>query len=514
MRGRVGPLAALWAGALAATGCSGDPECASRAVTTEAACKISQDCVDAGYQGLTCLDGRCQKPCRTDAECVPPPLGDDESPMCRAEVVPAAVCEAQLCVLGCPDAPCQAGESCVAGRCVYFEAGFEIPPGGDVADLGQLGWNGLPTALTNRRTKIVFSGLRGCTLGDETCAGTAGEGVRFLALERQPTQAKGTAATDLTCRPCACCLACLFEPEGDPPPQLSSCPGDRPSPLSCPVSTPTRCDAVCQQCAACPDADPGRIGERLTTCEASAAAKTCPACQTCESDKATCRAAMCPSCATEPSGEACVDCVDANCRGSQGCLDCQVCTDARQKLITDPGSAETQQLVARCDAQGVDGCFETAVSFGRSQLEDAEQATVSPEIDLSGATGQVVLQFEHVPFNVGEVYRPGIQGADPSTWPLAEQAVRVELCGGACETPGSWSMGVLTAGGQASLPATNRRRNGLLLGSQTALDWQAGRVEVAIPEALRTARFRFRFVPDIEDAARLGVDHIVVRRVQ
>jgi len=182
-------------------------------------------------------------------------------------------------------------------------------------------------------------------------------------------------------------------------------------------------------------------------------------------------------------------------------------------LLSDPGSATTLALVAQCEAQGSDGCFETAVAFDRSELTDLEQAAVSPEINLSGVTGKVVLQLDHVPFNVGESYRPGIQGQDPSTWPLAPQGVRVELCGGACEMPSSWTLGTLSSGGEAILPAANRRRNGLLLGSQAALDWQAGRAEVQIPEGLRTSQLRLRFVPEIDAGTRLGIDRVVVRRV-
>lgn len=528
MRARVGLLAAL-AGALAAQGCSGDPECASRAVTSDTECNLSQDCADKGYQGLTCLDGRCQKPCRIDGECVPPSLGDDESPECVALSAnpPAAICEGQVCVLGCPDVACGAGESCVEGRCVFFSEGFEAAEGASFVNLELLGWNDLPTELKNPRTKVAYKGLRGCTLGDESCAGVAAEGERFLALERQPTQPKGTAKSGFTCRACACCLACIFQPadagavdlaecpcilaSGDDTATRDYCPGDRPNPTSCP-SAPARCDAVCQQCAACPAADPARLGPGLTSCEQSAAERTCSNCPTCETEREACRASQCPVCATNPTGAECVSCQQQNCQFAS-CDACEACSAAQAALLSDPGSATTLALVAQCEAQGPDGCFETAVAFDRSELTDLEQAAVSPEINLSGVTGKVVLQLDHVPFNVGESYRPGIQGQDPSTWPLAPQGVRVELCGGACEMPSSWTLGTLSSGGEAILPAANRRRNGLLLGSQAALDWQAGRAEVQIPEGLRTSQLRLRFVPEIDAGTRLGIDRVVVRRV-
>lgn len=497
-------------------GCSSDPECLTRSLTTDVACATSQDCIDDGLEGLTCLDGRCQRVCEVDADCDLGirPMAGEEGDVCELLPgdIPVGYCEARVCRVGCPDQPCAAGETCDAGRCVLFAESFEPDTPDDVADLGQFGWNGLDKELPNRRTAIVFEGIRGCTLGDVTCAGVAADGQRFLSLQRQPTQAKGTAETDFTCRPCACCLACLFEPDGPSEVNLSSCPDERPSPLTCPAQSPARCNAVCEQCNACPDADQSRIGERLASCEQPPAAKDCANCITCRADTAACTTAQCPTCAQEPGGDACVQCVNANCLGSQACTDCRVCEEARDCVLTDPGSAECLQAVTRCSELGADGCFDAAVGYRRAQLTDDEQALVSPEIDLSRVEGPVILQFDHVPFDVGESYRPGIQGTDPGQWPVAPQQVRVELCGGACEAPASWVLGALDTGGEARVPAASRRNNGLLLGSQTALDWRAGEVRVQVPDALKTAGFRFRFVPDIDEDARLGIDRILLRR--
>lgn len=507
-------LLALVLGAVLLHACSEAPTCASRAVISETACHTTQDCIDGGNLNLVCLNQVCRKTCQIDAECQPNQEDlVDEPAMCLELLnqLPPTICEAQVCEVACPDAPCQAGERCEAGRCVYAYESFEIPPDGDLADLGRLGWNNLPTELSNPQTTIVFEGLRGCNLGDDNCAGPASKGVRFVSLERQSLQVRVDVAP--TCRGCACCLQCQFTTPQEWLLQEGTCPGDRPRPLACPATPPSHCQTVCDACNACPNADAARVGERLTSCEVLPAQKICPGCPACEADKATCTAAMCSSCASEPSGAECVNCVNTNCLDSPACQDCRVCDDATSCLVTDPGSAACIDNVTRCGALGNDACFPAAVNYGRAVLEPGEQALVSNQVDLSQAQGQVVLQFDHVSFNVGETFRPGVQGEAPEDWPVVPQEVRVELCATNCAEPGSWQLGALDVGGPAIVPAENRRSNGLLLGTQTALDWTAGQVRVVVPPALQTAQFRFRFVPNIGNDARLGIDNVMVRRL-
>ncbi len=436
----------------------------------------------------------------------------DEPTECQAQIkaLSDGICEGQLCQVQCPAVPCEGAETCVNGRCVYAYESFEIAEGEALADLGRMGWNALPIELQNLQTTIVFEGRRDCALGDERCAGPASQGVRFVSIERQPLQASVSVAP--TCRPCACCLDCLFQPESDPPPDLASCPGNRPMPLSCPVSTPQRCDAVCQQCSTCPDADMDRLGMNLTSCELPVAQKTCPGCLTCKAEESTCTASMCPICATAPTSKDCQDCVTLNCLSSQACQDCAVCDTATGCI--GQGTAECIQSVDDCRALGANGCFPAAVGYGRSTLTVAEQALVSAAVNLSSADGEVVLQFDHVPFNVGETYRPGVADTAPSEWPIEPQELRVELCAGSCEVEASWKLGEYDVGGPAVLPAANRRRNGLLLGSQGELDWRTGQVRIAVPSAFRTSQFRFRFVPNLSRDTRLGIDNIMVRRLR
>ncbi len=495
-------------------GCSDSQTCAKRSVVSDSACSTSQDCVDMGFQSLVCLDGLCRRTCVVDSECLPNKDDlEDEPDICLQQLnaLPPAICEAQVCEIACPDAPCGSGESCRNGRCVYAYEGFEIPPGDDLADLRRQGWNGIETEFTNPKTEIVFRGILGCDLGDERCAGPASEGERFATLERQSLQVREEVAP--TCRPCACCLQCQLSTADEWLRAEGTCPGERPMPLACPATTPAYCQNVCDACTACTNAPPERVGMNLTSCEVLPAQKTCSSCAPCESDVITCTAATCPMCAAEPNSAACITCVQDNCLESQACQDCRVCDAATSCLVNDPGSAACIQNVTQCEALGDDGCFPAAISYGRAVLNDLEQALVSDVVDLSQASGQVVLQFDYVPFNVAETYRPGVQQVAPQDWPVVPQEVRVDLCGGSCESEASWQLGTLDRGGMAVIPPVNRRNNGLLLGSQTPLDWTAGQVRVVVPEALRTPQFRFRFVPSLATDTRVGIDNVMVRRL-
>jgi hypothetical protein len=137
---------------------------------------------------------------------------------------------------------------------------------------------------------------------------------------------------------------------------------------------------------------------------------------------------------------------------------------------------------------------------------------VSPEIDLAGQSGQLVVSFAYVPFGVGRTYVERQEGVPPDMWPEVAQEVVVELCGGGCEAEDAWREGQSNLGGRAAFPPEDRRDEGLSLGGQSILDWRTGRVEVAIPAELRTATFRFRFRPRLAPSARVGIDDVRVRR--
>lgn len=462
-------------------GCSGkSSECAPRVISSDQTCAATADCVEAGFQTLTCVDGLCQRQCARDADCA---LGviEGEAEACKDLAAPPGICEAQLCVVGCPDVPCGAGESCVQGRCVYDYEGFEIPAGGDYVDLPILGFNQLPKERENVLLQVAWQGRPGCSLGDERCAGPAAAGERFGIVGTYPTPPRGAPLEGKTCRTCACCLECLL----DPPPEapiLASCPRQQSLPLAfaCPAAVPPVCRSVCEACESCPGATRAEPPERLLACEALAASKTCTACTACPEDEA--------------------------------CEACDACAQARRCVVTMPGSAACMQSQAACAAQGADGCFLTPIRYRREQLTEAEQALVSRPINLAGAQGRVVLQLDYVPFNVGFEYRPGIQGTPPSEWPTRPQELRIQLCGGRCEEESSWR-DAAADGAPLVLPPQALRRNGLTLGSQTALDWRGGRVVVPIPEDLRTAELRYRLLPRLGPGVLVGVDEIYVRRL-
>lgn len=508
-------LVAFFGMLLASAGCSGSKPCSARAVTSEEACKTTADCVAAGFSTLSCISGVCRRGCTTDEDCSVG--GSDEGDACEGggSTAGPAVCEAQLCVPGCPEAPCAAGETCVRGRCALAFEGFELPGGADAATLATLGWNGLPKELDNFATLIVESGSPGCSLGDPRCAGPASEGDRFVTLARVPTSEKGTPSVGFTCRSCACCLECQLSPPPSGVARVPECPRDPgvAVALMCPASPPAVCEGVCTDCEACVLADSARLGERLLACETAAARRTCPACSGCDAEGCEgCRAASCPDCRTDPAGTACQECEQRSCPSCEPCRACVLCSEALECGISDPGGAECIAKRGACDAMGRDGCYPTPVHYPRAELTDAEQALVSPEMRLAGVEGEVVLELDHVPFDVGEAYRPGQQGVPASTWSTARQEVVIELCAGRCEDPASWRPAELTTGDTASFPPLAQRRNGLSLGRQTSVDWRGGRVRASIPAELFTNTFRFRIVPRLAEDVRVGIDNVLVRR--
>jgi hypothetical protein len=452
-----------------------------------------------------------------DRDCVLPALDSDDP--CINETAPQkpAVCEDQLCIDGCTSsADCSGGQSCEGGRCVYFFEGFEDEDKDGVITLEQLGWNSVPKDLPNTRTAIAWTGVRGCNLGDERCAGLAAEGERFVALETVPTPEKGTPDVVLTCRACACCLECMAN-EPEIAPGIPGCPlGGIPIALTCDYVDSghmAKCAGVCSDCSQCMGATV-QPGMGLLPCETSAAQKTCSSCPSCNAMTCeTCRTTSCPSCSDIDSA-ACKQCETNSCPACGSCRECNVCSRAIDCNITDPNSQACIDNNVACDQQGDDGCFPTPINYPDAQLSDLEQSLVSPAIDLSGASGPLSLQFEYVAFNVGEKYRPGIQGTPADQWPIADQEVVVQLCAGNCEAESSWVDGKLLNGSDASFPPLTQRGNGLSLGRQSSVDWGSGRVEVDIPDGMRSGEMRFRVLPRLDGDVQVGVDNFLIRSRQ
>lgn len=511
-------LFVLFAGVLA--GCPAEEVCAPFVATSDVECQLTADCVEAGFATLTCVSGVCRRTCVADDDCVIDVDTVDDA--CRSMNDPqpeTPICEAQLCVTGCPSVPCGAGETCVNGRCAYDFESFEIPPDQDFVDLRSIGFT-LDTELTNPATAIAFLGRPGCALGDALCAGPARTGERFALVKRAPTPVKGVADTAFTCRSCACCLDCIL----NPPPMgenasIPVCPGvpgrlwSLPQPLMCPAM-PAECSAVCTACDSCPMAVAGTVGERLASCEVDAAERGCAKCQQCDTFVDGCRTAQCGGPCANPNSAECSMCVQNNCLNNQDCIDCRICSDAADCELAMVGTAECANNRAACNALGEDGCYPTPANYPRAQLTDEEQALTSREIDISGAAGDVIIQLDYVPFDVGLTYKVGQQGVDPATWPTEDQEVIVQLCAANCSEAASWSDATLVGGERAVIPPASRRQNGLTIGNQSALDWEIGRLSVAVPAAMKSATFRYRFLPRLSDDAAIGVDDIIVRPAQ
>lgn len=525
MHGRV--LAAAWLGALGvalAVGCDDDPGCPDDVLRVDQDCTTSLDCADANLAGLACVDGKCRLPCLRDDDCRGSDFGDDA---CGVSSGAAAICEGQICVSGCPDQPCAADQPvCAAGRCAYAYESFEQAD--DVAPtLATLGWNQLGRELENPQTFIAFTGTGDCAPGP-SCGGPAARGARFVVLGTQPTPEKGTPLTATSCRACACCLSCRLDPPLQPP-SILECPGDASVPARLACGPATRCDEpppseavpavcadLCEACAQCDGADPGRLGSLLSACEAQAARQTCSSCVACESTDAACRAcrdAQCGGPCADRYSSACLACeADAGC-DCGACRDCSSCEDARACREGGGASERCADLQARCDALGADGCYAVPVDYPRAELTPGEQALESFPVDLSGATGRVVIELSYVSFNVGDTYLPGEQGTSVCAWTEAPQEVVVQLCGGGCAEASAWVDAAFDDGRRAAFPPESQRGNGLPFGSQSAVDWRSGRLRVEVPPELRGAGFRFRFLPRLSENAAVAIDEIIVRRV-
>ncbi len=518
-------LPVMVAVALAAAGCESESGCPADVLAGDVECTTVEQCAERNLGGFSCIDGRCRLACVRDDDCSALLLDEGT---CGLEVGQVAVCEAQVCVAGCPERACTSGQSsCERGRCAYAYEGFEQT--GDAAPtLSALGWNDLGRELSNVNTFIVFEGSEGCA-PDRNCGGPASAGERYALLSSQPTPEKGTAETGFSCRACACCLDCRLDPpqqaftiqecprQSTFAPQLLCAPTvscDEPPPSE---AIPAICRDVCEACDACSTPSTERPQNLLSTCEAQAAEHSCPACEACAGSASACQACREAKCA-----EPCSDLLSAECEaceaqatcGCDDCRACSVCTDARTCRESGGASERCAELEDRCDAQGNDGCFRVPVTYPRAQLTAGEQALESPPIDLSAAEAPVVLEFDYVAFNVGDRYVPGIQGQSACTWEEAEQEVRVELCAGACFDDANWTPATFVGGESATFPPASQRGNGLPFGSQSGIDWRAGRLRVEIPEALFQSEVRFRFLPRLSENSQVGIDDIFVRRIQ
>lgn len=504
--------ATLWAVA-ALAGCSSGPEC----VTTA-------DCVSLGERGRQCVDGRCERGCERDVDCKPNlecEIGDRE---CELEAERLAtmsfVCEDLVCRSGCPDVACGAGEQCVAGRCAYYAEGFEGAMSGGRVTLESLGWNRIPRAKRNTKLVIAATGAPGCGAESErdACAGPAGDGGRFLVVERQPANAQGTAEFGTTCRACTCCAECR-----DPLARTSttaSCPGlALPEVTMCTASPPAACAAICAACDQCETELAGVVPTeadalaRLGVCGRQVAERTCSACKAHDAclrermaENRACPGGAYPACQNAPTTQAeCERCLIAECANLEG--PCFECRNALRARADNPSEPELwRDAVARCDAQGDDGCWPAPKRYERGVLTEDEQSAESPVIDLSQASGEVVLELLYVPFDVGASYTRVVDLRPSRDWPSEPQRVVVQMCGGSCERPESWT-------DAAELPRADERDNGLLFALHNRADWTLGRLRVAVPPALRGAGFQFRLVPKLADDVRVGVDRVVIRRL-
>lgn len=501
---------------VSALGCPEEEEC----VTTE-------DCSEKGLTLQRCVNSACVRVCERDGDCTSAPqFCEDGDAECAAEQAAASeavlVCEALLCIQGCPTAPCGAGEQCIDGRCALFSESFEPAQPGQGVTLESLGWNSIARGLRNTRAKIVFSGVPGCGLEapPEVCAGPSADGEHYLLVQREPIPARGQLVFGVTCAACRCCLECR-----DPTVRTSTtskCPGVINADVrKCSATAPPPCEAICTACDGCMAAPMDRVGDNLTACELPAARKICSSCaahDACVASKLgenrACPGGNYPECATPPTTDGeCNECLTKECKATGE--PCFACRDAQTGKEQFPEEPELwRDALMTCTAQGDDGCWASPVEVLRSALSEDEQSLESPPIDLTVATGPLVLQFEYTPFNVGDTYRRVIQGQPSSTWPNEPQEVVIELCAADCANAASWSEAALINGDRAAIPDAEQRGNGLQYAGQATSDWALNLREVTIPDSMRTATFQFRFVPKLADSVQVGIDEVQIRRAR
>ena len=488
-------------------------------------CHTTADCAEQGLTLQRCVSGQCLRVCERDQDCTAAPQscedGDTECMMQQAAAESSvSVCESLLCVSGCPTEPCAAGEQCVEGRCASFFESFEPSQAGQGVTLESLGWNHIARDLRNSKAKVVFTGVPGCGLAaaPEVCAGPSADGEHYLIVQREPIPSRGQLVFGVTCAACRCCLECR-----DPTTRTSTtsrCPGVTNATVDmCTDQIPGSCQAICTACDGCTAAPMDRVGTGLTSCEQRPAERICSACVAHDAcvamklgENRACPGGNYPACATPPQTESeCNECLTAECETTRD--SCFACRDAEKGAEQFPEEPELwRDALMTCRAQGDDGCWAAPVDVLRSDLDEDEQSLESGPIDLSSASGSVALEFEFVPFDVGQTYLRVLQGQPPSSWPEEKQEVAVQLCASACEQSASWKDASFIGGGAASIPDDEQRGNGLQYAGQASFEWSANSRQVEIPDAMRTATFRFRFVPRLDDGAQIGIDKIRIRR--
>jgi hypothetical protein len=544
-----------------------DCSCNSRAKNS---CGVSDDCVAQGIKNARCVNGQCTQVCASDNECSIRQCSPGDN-ACLMAMNSVQICEDSLCVTGCSTDNDCGGDTCINHRCyVYFESFEGCGPlkrdqaentvaahCGDKVHCTDMDprmncWNGIAYPAVegvqrkNDRTRIVAQAAD-CDPaqdGDEVCAGPAGDGIAFLAIQVVPTTARGTPEIDVTCEACACCRACRDPSarasgidagpddagnptDGGAPPVLD-CLGAALPDLpdggtnACMASAPAACQQACTACDMCTQANPPRSLLGLYSCESEAAQHDCDACtpyRACLKTNQTMISACSQGSGPFMNGNtACMftsssrteDCSDCFCGGSLK-LDCRACRDGADTSISPVLSSSAAR---RCAAQGAAGCYPTPVDILRSGLTDDEQSIDSFKIPAVGANsaGTLILSFEYVAFNIGRTFTQVKQNQPRESWPVIPQEVVVQLCGGNCTDPMSWSDAQFTDMTRASIPSDDQRDNGLGFGNQDSHDWAGNYREIQIPTDKRTADFQIRFVPRLADAARVGIDRIQIRR--
>ncbi|MEE2901158.1 MAG: hypothetical protein VYC39_02465 [Myxococcota bacterium] len=496
-------------------------------------CFTTQDCFDQGVTLGECVNGSCQRTCETDENCAysdascPP---DDAACLNAIEDLKSAsfICEAFVCVAGCPDVACSDGATCRDGRCEYFSESFEASQSGDFVNLQSLGWNNIDRDLRNTKLIVAWSGGKGCdAVGDiDRCAGPAGEGEYFAVLERSQATPRAPRDYGMTCRACACCLACQ-----DPLARTSTtsvCPGViYPEVSVCTESILPECQTICDTCSQCPQEPTVADSAGLNACEARVAPQTCDACiaydQCLASKEAENRpcpgdAATYPECSDgDPASRTAVDCQRCLLKECSALEDnCLACKKAASLKTSNPDEPELwRDLQATCDALEANACYEVPKKVIRTDLTFDEQALESPEIDLGAAnTKSLILEFRFVAFDVGDSFVRVIQGTPETEWITEEQRVAVQFCGGNCQIAENWKDATVSSPSRpASFPAVAQKNNNLLFGEQNQSDWTINTMVVSLPSEMVTQTFRFRFVPILGQDVRVAIDDISIREV-